>query len=85
MTAITERMPNRYGFIVNRKANKKQIKMAVEQLYDVTVERVNTMNYTGKNSARYTKSGLLKGRTSAFKKAIVTLVDGETIDFYSNI
>lgn len=85
LTAVTEAMPNRYGFIVDRSANKLQIKEAVEELYDVTVDKVNTMNFTGKNSARFTKSGLLKGRTSAFKKAIVTLIEGETIDFYSNI
>lgn len=85
LTAVTEAMPNRYGFIVDRSANKLQIKEAVEELYDVTVDKVNTMNFTGKNNARFTKSGLLKGRTSSFKKAIVTLIEGETIDFYSNI
>lgn len=85
LTAVTEAMPNRYGFVVDRRANKLQIKKAVEELYDVTVEKVNTMNYSGKNSSRFTKSGLLSGRTNSFKKAIVTLVEGETIDFYSNI
>lgn len=85
LTAVTEAMPNRYGFIVERKANKLQIKQAVEELYDVTVKDVNTMNYSGKNSSRFTKSGLLSGRTSSYKKAIITLVEGETIDFYSNI
>lgn len=85
LTAITEKLPNRYGFIVDRRANKLQIKSAVEELYDVTVDKVNTMNFSGKNSSRFTKSGLLTGRTNSFKKAIVTLVEGETIDFYSNI
>jgi len=85
LTAITEKLPNRYGFIVHKKANKLQIQEAVEELYDVTVEKVNTMNYSGKNSSRFTKSGLLTGRTSSFKKAIVTLAEGEEIDFYSNI
>ncbi len=85
LTAITEKIPNRYGFIVSKKANKLQIQEAVEELYDVTVEKVNTMNYSGKNSSRFTKSGLLSGRTSSFKKAIVTLAEGEEIDFYSNI
>lgn len=85
LTAVTEEMPNRYGFIVDRKANKLQIKKAVEELYDVTVESVNTMNYSGKSSSRFTKSGLLTGRSNSFKKAMVTLVEGETIDFYSNI
>ena len=51
----------------------------------MTVTDVNTMVYAGKVKQRYTKSGLLKGRTNAFKKAIVTLKEGDTIDFYSNI
>ncbi|MFC2086985.1 50S ribosomal protein L23 [Bacteroidota bacterium] len=76
---------NRYGFIVNKKANKLQIKSAVEEMYEVTVKSVNTMRYGGKQKVRYTKSGVIKGKTSAFKKAIVTLNEGETIDFYSNI
>ena len=85
LTAITEEYPNRYGFIVDRNANKLQIQQAVEELYDVTVVKVNTMNYTGKNHSRFTKSGLITGRSKAFKKAVVTLEEGETIDFYSNI
>lgn len=84
MTEQSERL-NAYGFIVDRKANKVQIKKAVEELYGVTVERVNTMRYGGKSRSRYTRSGILKGKTSAYKKAIVTLAEGETIDFYSNI
>lgn len=85
LTGITEEFSNRYGFVVDRNANKLQIKQAVEDLYDVTVLKVNTMNFTGKNSSRFTKSGLISGRTNAFKKAIVTLEEGEIIDFYSNI
>lgn len=84
MTQLTEKL-NRYGFRVNPDANKLQIKQAVEEMYNVTVTDVNTANYDGKKKSRYTKSGLLTGKTSAFKKAIVTLKDGETIDFYSNI
>ena len=57
----------------------------MEALYNVTVTDVNTCVYAGKNKSRYTRSGLLKGRTNAFKKAIVTLKEGDTIDFYSNI
>lgn len=76
---------NRYGFLVARKANKLQIKKAVEELYGVTVESVNTINSGGKTKSRYTKSGVMKGRTAATKKAVVTLTKGETIDFYSNI
>ena len=64
---------NRYGFIVDREANKLQIKAAVEQTYNVTVADVNTVNYHGKRKSRYTKAGMLKGRTNHFKKAYVTL------------
>jgi len=84
MTDLGEKL-NRYGFIVHKKANKLQIKKAVEELYGVDVNNVNTMNYSGKQKSRNTKSGAITGRTSAYKKAIVTLADGETIDFYSNI
>jgi large subunit ribosomal protein L23 len=84
MTEMGESM-NRYGFIVHKKANKLQIKKAVEELYGVDVDSVNTMNYSGKEKSRFTKSGAISGRTSSYKKAIVTLAEGETIDFYSNI
>ena len=84
MTAITEKL-NRFGFIVRTEANKVEIKKEVEALYNVTVVEVNTMRYAGKNKSRYTRSGLINGRTNAFKKAIVTLKEGDTIDFYSNI
>ena len=85
MTKITDKQPNRYGFIVRPEANKLEIKKEVEELYNVTVEDVNTMRYAGKRSSRYTKAGLIRGQRNAFKKAIVTLKDGESIDFYSNI
>ena len=84
MTDQSEKL-NAYGFIVDNKANKIQIKKAVEDLYGVTVERVNTMRYGGKVRSRYTKSGVLRGKTNSYKKAIVTLAEGETIDFYSNL
>ncbi|MDR1516531.1 MAG: 50S ribosomal protein L23 [Dysgonamonadaceae bacterium] len=84
-TAITEKFENRYGFIVVPDANKVEIKKAVEELYNVHVERVNTIKYNGKTRSRYTKSGVISGRTSAYKKAIVTLKKGETIDLFSNI
>ena len=84
MTAITEKS-NRFGFIVRPEANKVEIKKEVEELYNVTVVEVNTMRYAGKNKSRYTRSGIINGRTNAFKKAIVTLKEGDTIDFYSNI
>jgi large subunit ribosomal protein L23 len=84
MTAQTEKL-NRYGFIVNRRARRDQIKIAVEKLYGVKVEAVNTLVYGPKAKTRFTKSGVQKGKTNAFKKAIITLAEGETIDFYSNI
>lgn len=85
MTKITDKFPNRYGFIVKPEANKLEIKSEVESLYNVTIEDVNTMRYSGKRSSRYTKAGLVRGQKAAFKKAIVTLKEGDTIDFYSNI
>jgi len=84
MTGLGEKL-NRYGFIVDRKANKIQSKKAVEDFYGVDVISVNTLNYSGKEKSRFTKGGVIAGRTSAYKKAIVTLAEGETIDFYSNI
>ena len=76
---------NRYGFIVDKRANKIEIKKAVESFYNVKVVDVNTMNYSGKSKNRYTKAGFIQGRTNAFKKAIVTLAAGDVIDFYSSI
>jgi large subunit ribosomal protein L23 len=84
MTELGEKL-NRYGFIVDKRANKLQIKQAIKELYGVDVESVNTMNYSGKVKSRNTKSGVITGRTNNYKKAIVTLAEGETIDFYSNI
>jgi large subunit ribosomal protein L23 len=84
MTAMSEKT-NRYGFVVRYNANKLEIKKAIEDLYNVTVKSVNTMKYTGKNTSRFTKTGVLKGRTEAFKKAIIALKEGEAIDLYSNI
>ncbi|UII22969.1 50S ribosomal protein L23 [Fulvivirga ligni] len=83
VSALNEK--GKYGFVVDRKANKVDIKKAVEKLYGVTVEEVNTMNYLGKKKSRYTKSKVISGRTPSFKKAIVTVADGEVIDFYSEI
>ncbi|UGU14554.1 50S ribosomal protein L23 [Sinomicrobium kalidii] len=76
---------NRYGFIVDRNANKLEIKDAVEAAYGVSVEKVRTMNYGPERSVRYTKAGIQYGKTNAFKKAIVQVAEGDTIDFYSNI
>ena len=85
MTNITEKRPSVYGFIVCPDANKVEIQKEVEATYNVTVESVNTMRYEGKRSQRYTKAGLVKGHKSAYKKAVVTLKEGEEIDIYSNI
>ncbi|MDO9634687.1 MAG: 50S ribosomal protein L23 [Paludibacter sp.] len=84
MTKLGEKF-NRYGFKVEKDANKIQIKQAVEALYSVTVTDVNTMIAAPKKKSRFTKSGVIKGQTSAYKKAIVTVKEGEQIDFYSNI
>ena len=84
-TDISEKYPNRYAFRVLPSANKAEIKNAIEQMYKVTVVRVNTMNYDGKRKSRYTKAGMVNGRTASFKKAIITLKEGEVIDFFSNI
>ena len=84
-TAISEKFPNRYGFRVAPEANKAQIKEAVEEVYGVKVESVNTLNYPGKRKSRFTKAGAVSGKTSAYKKAIITLKEGEVIDFFSNI
>jgi len=84
MTAMGEKL-NRYGFIVDKRANKLQIKEAIKEIYGVEVTDVNTMNYPGKSKSRFTKGGFISGKTNSFKKAIITLAEGETIDFYSNI
>ena len=84
MTGITEKQ-NKFGFIVRPDANKLQIKKEVEDTYNVTVVDVNTCVYAGKNKSRYTRAGLIKGSTNSFKKAVVTLKEGESIDFYANI
>ena len=76
---------NRFGFVVDKKANKVQIKKAVEATYGITVVDVNTMNYRADRTTKYTKSGLISGKTNSYKKAIVQVKEGETIDFYNNI
>jgi large subunit ribosomal protein L23 len=81
---LTEKL-NRYAFIVDPRANKIQIKAAIEKMYGVNITDVNTMRYVGKLKTRNTKAGAVSGRSASYKKAIITLKDGETIDFYSNI
>jgi large subunit ribosomal protein L23 len=84
MTSQAEKL-NRYGFVVDKKANKVQIKQAIEAMYGVTVTSVNTQQYVGKVKTRNTTRGLAVGRVNRSKKAIVTLKSGDVIDFYSNI
>lgn len=83
VSAMNEK--GKYGFIVDINANKVEIKNAVEKMYGVNVEKVNTLSVMGKQKVRYTKAGVLAGRKPNYKKAIVTLAQGEVIDFYSNV
>jgi large subunit ribosomal protein L23 len=84
LTVLGEKL-NRYGFIVDKRSNKIEIKGAVEELYGVTVAAVNTIRYSGKVKSRNTKAGVIAGQKNSYKKAIITLNEGEKIDFYSNI
>lgn len=84
MTSLAEKL-NRYGFVVDRNANKVQIKQAVEKMYGVNVESVNTQQYVGKVKMRNTTRGLAIGRVNRSKRAFVTLKNGDAIDFYANI
>ncbi|MXV50917.1 50S ribosomal protein L23 [Pedobacter sp. HMF7647] len=81
---LTEKL-NRFAFKVDHRANKLQIKSAIEQMFGVNIVAVNTMVVFGKTKSRNTKAGIVTGNSPKYKKAIVTLKDGETIDFYSNI
>ncbi len=83
VSALNEK--GKYGFIVDNDANKVIIKKEVEKTYGVTVESVRTMNYLGKKKSKYTKSRIIEGRKPSFKKAIVTVAEGDVIDFYSSI
>ena len=84
MSADTERT-NSYGFVVALGANKIEIKNAIEKEYNVTVMNVRTLRVDGKAKQRFTKTGVVKGRTNAYKKALVSIAEGENIDFYDNI
>ena len=74
-----------YGLIVDNEANKIEIKKAVEKTYGVTVQSVNTLRYAGKKKTKYTKAGVIKSKRPSYKKALLTLKEGEVIDFYGNI
>jgi large subunit ribosomal protein L23 len=83
-TGLSEKR-NQYAFKVALKANKIEIKKAVESAYGVKVTAVNTIRYDGKAKFRYTKTGIVEGRSQGYKKAIISLAAGDTIDFYANI
>lgn len=76
---------NQYSFVVNKEANKIEIKKAVEGMYNVNVKSVNTLIMPGKSKSRFSRTGVQRGRQSSYKKAIVTLAQGEEIDFFSEI
>lgn len=84
MTADSE-LYNRYGFVVDQKANKIQIKEAVEKAYGVSVNKVRTMIYGPKRKTRFTKTGVQHGKTNSYKKAIIDVAEGDVIDFYNNL
>ena len=81
---LTEKL-NRYAFKVDHRANKIQIKSAIQEMFGVTVVAVNTSVIAGKTKSRHTKAGFVSGRAPKYKKAVITVKDGETIDFYSVI
>ena len=76
---------NQYSFVVDRRANKIEIRNAVEKMYNIGVVSVNTMVMPSKAKSRNTKSGVIRGRISSFKKAVVTIADGENIDFFGDL
>lgn len=76
---------NRYAFVVDKRANKLEIKDAVESAYGVTISSVRTLNYPVERKTKYTKKGLVTGMKGGYKKAIVQLAEGESIDFYNNL
>ncbi|MBO9699641.1 MAG: 50S ribosomal protein L23 [Sporocytophaga sp.] len=83
VTVLNEK--GKYGFVVDKSANKIQIKQAVEKQYGVNVEEVKTLIAPGKKKTRYTKAGIMAGKTSSYKKAIIKVAEGEIIDFYGGL
>jgi large subunit ribosomal protein L23 len=75
----------KYGFLVEKKANKKQIRQEVEKMYVVKVLDLNNMSYRGKHKYRYTKTRIVGGKKSDYKKAVITVAEGEVIDFYGSV
>ena len=76
---------NRYSFVVDKSANKIEIKKAVETAYGVSISSVKTLNYPVQKNTKFTKKGLVTGKKGAYKKAIIQLAEGESIDFYNNL
>ena len=76
---------NRYAFVVDKKANKIEIKKALETAYGVSISSVKTLNYPVQKNTKFTKKGLVTGKKGAYKKAIIQLAEGESIDFYNNL
>lgn len=74
---------NRYTFVVDKRSNKLEIKAAVQEFYNVKVADVRTIVVAAKAKSRFTKDGLLSGRKPGYKKAIVTLEEGENIDLFA--
>ncbi len=83
-TGLSE-LRNCFTFVVNKRANKIEIKQAVEKAYGVSVDKVRTINVRPDRNSKFTKSGVITGKTNAYKKAIVQVADGDTIDLYSNL
>lgn len=83
-TLLSEKL-SQYGFLVDKGASKPEIIKEIETMYAVNVTGISTMVYAGKSKSRFTKRGYFQGRKPAYKKAIVTLKDGQTIDFFQNI
>ena len=84
MTELGEKL-NQFGFIVDKGANKIEIKNAIEEMYEVSVTSINTIRCGGKAKSRFSRTGVVQGKAAAYKKALVTLAEGDKIDFYSNI
>ncbi len=85
MTNITAVYPNKFGFVVELKANKIQIAKAIEKRFNVHVIDVKTIKHQGKTKTQFRRSGRFEGRTSKYKKAIVTLKEGETIELFEQV
>lgn len=85
MTIVNEKLPQKYGFLVNLKANKLSIAKAIEDKFNVNVVDVNTIRYKGKTRTQFRKSGRFVGKTSRYKKAIVTIKEGEKIDLFDQV